>query len=752
MKIKYKPFIKLIFLSILVIINFNKFAYSEIINQINVKGNERLADETIILFSELNINEEINSNDLNSALKKLFDTDYFKDVKFKIKNGYLEIIVEENPLIQHIKITGIENKSIVQDLLKITKKIEKYPYLENNIIDQKNTLINIIRNSGFYFAEIETVVEDNNNNSVNIIHNFELGERAKISEIKFIGNKIFKNNKLRNIIVSEVSKPWKFITSNKYLNENRIKLDVNLLENYFRNKGYYKVEVKSSSAKVTDKNNFVLTFNIDSGKKYFFNDINLEVSDDYKKENFINFFEVFEDLKGRPYSLNSIKKIINEIDKAALQKEFVFINANYQEKIVDNDKINIKIYFDESEKFFVEKINIFGNFITEEKVIRNSLIVDEGDPYNEILFNKSINDIKSKQIFKSVKSKVQNSTTQENSKVIDITIEEKATGEIFAGAGTGTSGSIVSAGIKEKNYLGKGITLDTVLTLSDDEVKGKFSVINPNFKNTDRSINTTIESTTSDFMTSSGYKTTRTGLKVGTGFEQYQDLYFNLDISNYYERLETSDAASAIKKKQEGDYFENLISYGITLNKLDQNFQPTDGYLTSFNQTVPIYSDDSTIENSLRMSKYHAINDSLILSAKLYLKTVNSLDDNVRVSKRVYIPSSRLRGFESGGIGPKDGSQYIGGNYGSAINLNSTLPNLLNGYENVDFNLFLDAANLWHVDYDSSLDSDKIRSSTGISMNWFTPVGPLSFSYAIPISEAKTDKTESFRFQIGTSF
>ncbi len=752
MKNKYKSSTKLFFLSILIIINFYKFSYSEIINQINVKGNERLADETIILFSELNINDDINSNDLNTALKKLFETDYFKDVKINIKNGYLEIIVKENPLIQNIKINGIKNKSIANDLLKITKKIEKYPYLENKINDQKNTLINIIRNSGFYFAEIETIIEDNNNNSVNIIHNFELGERAKISEIKFIGNKIFKNNKLRNIIISEVSKPWKFITSNKYLNEGRIKLDVNLLENYFRNKGYYNVAVKSSSAKVTDKNNFILTYNIDSGKKYYFNDIDLQVSDDYKKENFINFFKIFEDLKGRPYSLNSIKKIINEIDKAALQKEFVFINANYQEKIVDNNKINIKIYFDESEKFFVEKINIFGNFITEEKVIRNALIVDEGDPYNEILFNKSINDIKSKQIFKSVKSKVVNSNTQESSKIIDITIEEKATGEIFAGAGTGTSGSVISAGIKEKNYLGKGITLNTVLTLSDDEVKGKFSVINPNFKNSDRTINTTIESTTSDFMTSSGYKTTRTGLKVGTGFEQYQDLFFNLDISNYYERLETSDAASAIKKKQEGDYFENLISYGITLNKLDQNFQPTDGYLTSFNQTLPLYSDDSTIENSLRMSKYHALNDSLILSAKLYLKTVNSLDDNVRVSKRVYIPSSRLRGFESGSIGPKDGSQYIGGNYGTAINLNSTLPNLLNGYENVDFNLFLDAANLWHVDYDNSLDSDKIRSSTGISMNWFTPVGPLSFSYAIPISEAKSDKTESFRFQIGTSF
>ena len=752
MKINYSQFTKILFLFLILIFINPKVALSEVIKKIDVLGNERLAKETIILFTELNVDDNIDSGDLNNAFKKLFETDYFKDIKISFNNGNLKINVVENPLIQSVIINGIKNKTILNELSKITKKIEKYPYLENKINDQKNTLINMIRNIGFYFAEIETKVEDNNNNSVNIIYNFDLGERAKISEIKFIGNKIFKNNKLRNIIISEESKPWKFITTNKYLNEGRIKLDVSLLENYFRNKGYYKVDVKSSSAKVIDKNNFILTFNIDSGKKYYFNDINLNVTDDYKEQNFSNFIKIFDNLKGKPYSLNSIRKIINEIDKTALQKEFVFINANYKEKIVNNDKINIQIFFEESQKFYVDRVNILGNFITEEKVIRNALIVDEGDPFNEILFNKSINELKSKQIFKSVTSDIEDSKSKSNSKIINITVEEKATGEIFAGAGTGTEGSTISAGIKEKNYLGKGITLDTVFTVSDDEIKGKFSVLNPNFKNTDRSINTTIESTSSDYMTSSGYKTSRTGLKLGTGFEQYDDLFVNVDISNYYERLETSDAASAIKKKQEGDYFENLLSYGITLNKLDQNFQPTDGYMTIFNQTLPIYSDDSTIENTFKASKYHSINDGLILSAKLYLKAVNSFDDDVRVSKRIYIPSTRLRGFESGAIGPKDGTQYIGGNYGSAINFNSTLPNLLNGYENIDFNLFLDAANLWHVDYDNSLDSDKIRSATGISINWFTPVGPLSFSYAVPISEAKSDKTESFRFQIGTSF
>ena len=134
------------------------------------------------------------------------------------------------------------------------------------------------------------------------------------------------------------------------------------------------------------------------------------------------------------------------------------------------------------------------------------------------------------------------------------------------------------------------------------------------------------------------------------------------------------------------------------------------------------------------------------------MRALNSIDDNVRVSKRVYIPSSKLRGFESGKIGPKDGEEYIGGNYGTALNFNSTLPNILSGFENIDLSIFLDAANIWEVDYDSSLDSSKIRSSTGVAVNWFTPVGPLSFSYAIPLSEASSDKTESFRFRLGTSF
>ena len=733
-------------------IYFNTNSNSEIVKKIEIIGNERIADETIILFSEINLNENFIDIDLNNAFKKIYSTNYFNDLKLNFSDGIVTIYVKENPLIQTIKINGIKNKSLVKAIEKITKKKEKYPFEESVILNQKNLILNIVKKQGFYLSTVVVEKVENENNTIDIVYNFDLGKKAEISKINFTGNKIFRESKLKNIILSEETKPWKFVTKNKFIDSDRISLDENLLSNFFKNKGYYDIKIKSTFAKLEQKNLFNLNFNIDPGEKYYFNNLDLIISNDYKKENFSKINDLLINLKGQKYSLNKIEKIINEIDKIALQKEFVFINAKYEEKVIDKNKLNLKNYFEDDKKSYVDRINIFGNFITEEKVIRNSLIVDEGDPFNKILFNKSINNIKSKNIFKSVNTELIDSNLNAENKIINISVEEKPTGEIFAGVGTGTSGSSITAGIKEGNYLGKGIKLNTNVTLTDDEIKGEFSVKNPNFRNSDKSLNTTLESTSSDFMTQSGYKLSRTGVKLGTDFEQYNDLFVNLEISNYYENLKTSGSASAIKKSQEGDYFENLFSYGLTINKLNQNFQPTDGFRTSISQTIPIYSDDNTIENSINGSKYHSINENLILSVKYLLQSVNSLDDNVRVSKRIYIPSSRLRGFESGGIGPKEGNQFIGGNYGTALSLNTTVPNLLTNFENIDFNIFLDAANLWHVDYNSALDSNKIRAASGLAINWFTPIGPLSFSYAAPLSKAGTDKTESFRFQIGTSF
>ena len=747
-KLKKKRFF---FIFIFLYLSFSN-AISDVYDEIKVNGNDRISPETIIMFSGLKINEDIDIEQLNDSIKNLYKTDYFKNVEISTNQNTINIYVNENPIIQSITIVGIKNKEILKQLSEITKKSEKYPYLINRVKDQRDLLFNIVRNYGFYFAKLETKLTNNKRNSVDILFEFTLGDRAEIKKINFTGNKIFKDSKLRNIIQSEEGKFWKFLSSNKYLNERKINNDERLLSQYFKNKGYYQAKIKSSYAKNVDNRFFELNYNIDSGEKYFFNDFNIKLSENFDDNSLNQINKITKKLKGKKYSEKILNRIVDDIDKIALKNEFIFVNTKYNLTIIEKNRINVDFIFENLEKFYVERINIFGNFITEEKVIRNSLIIDEGDAFSDILFDKSLDAIKSRRIFKSVKSEVIDSKIDNQLKEINIFVEEKPTGEIFAGAGTGTSGATVSAGISENNYLGKGIRLSTNLTIAEEEIKGKFSVVNPNFNNTDRSLNATVESSTSDFLSTGGFKTSRTGFSMGTGFEQYQDLYVNFDVSTYYEKLETASTASSHKKRQEGDYFENLLNYKLTLNKLDQNFQPTEGHKVSFNQVLPIYSDDLSIENTFNLSKYYSVTDNLILSGKFFFKAVNSIDDDVRVSRRVYIPSSKLRGFETGKIGPKDGNEYVGGNFGSAINLNTTLPNILSGYENVDLNLFFDAATLREVDYDSSLESSKIRSSTGVSVNIFTFIGPLSFSYAIPVSSEPSDKTEKFRFRIGTSF
>ena len=743
-------FIKKTLIIFIFFISFIKNLSAETIQKFEISGNDRISKETIIMFSNIKIGENVDNNILNKVLKSLYATDYFENVEISFNNNVIQIKVIENPIIQSVIINGIKKDKIYENIKNITSKTEKYPFIESKINEQMVLMKNILKSYGYYFVELDTSYVENSNNSLDLIYDFKLGPIAKIKNIKFIGNKVYRDSTLRNVIISEESKFWKFITRNKFLNSNRINLDNSRLTNFYKNNGYFNANIKSSTALINEDNQFDIIFNIDAGEKFYFDKIEIINQDSFSLENINNFVKRFDKLKGRPYSIKKLTNLIDDINYFTLRNDFVFINADYDEIIKNNNQIDIKIKFNEIEKEFVERINIFGNFITDEKVVRNSLIIDEGDALNKILFDKSIKNIKSKNIFKSVNYNI--SENNDSKKIIDITVEEKATGEIFAGAGTGTTGSSFSAGIKENNYLGLGIKLDTELNVTEDSVKGKFSVLNPNYKNSDKKLKTVIESSSTDFLSTSGYKTDRTGLTLGTEFEQMNDLFVNFELSNFYEDLETSSNANSIVKKQEGSYFENLITYSLSYNKLNQNFQPSAGFLNRFSQTLPIISDDVSVENSFTSDIYHSVNENLILSAKFLIKTVNSLDDNVRISKRVYIPSSRLKGFESGKIGPKDGSQYIGGNYASSLNLNSTLPNILFENENIDFNFFLDMANVWEVDYDSSLDSNKIRSSTGVAVNWFSPVGPLTFSYAIPISEANTDVTENFRFQIGTSF
>ncbi len=747
----FKQILQQFFISLFFSLFLFTSVYSEVVKKINITGNDRIPTETIKLFSKVNVNDDVNENTINEVLKNLYDTDYFSTINVSINNNVLNINVIENPLVYNVKFKGLKSDTIKKSLLKSLKLKERTPYNEIYLIQDKLEITSTLRKMGYFFSKVDIYKKDLSDNRIDVIIDVVLGEKSKIKKISFIGDKKFKNKKLLNIIVSEEFKFWKFLSGKKYLNEEIINIDKRLLKNFYLNKGYYSVKINSSFAKLINENEFELIYNINSGPKIFFGDLDLNLPNDYDENNFKDIQNELNNLNGEVYSIKKIENILEKIDKVVLSEQFESINAAVEENLVSNS-LNLSFNIFEDTKIFIEKINILGNNVTSENVIRNQLLIDEGDPFNKILETKSINNIKSLNFFRKVESEILPGSDS-NTKIINISVEEKPTGEIMAGAGFGTSGGSLLFGVKENNFLGNGIGLDANLNLSAETIKGKFSVVNPNYKNSNKSVNLDILATETNRLTNSGYKTNKTGLSFGTRFEYYDDLYLFLGSSISYEKLETDSTASARQKTQEGNYFDGFLKLNFDYDKRNQRFQTSDGFRSIYSIELPVVSENYTLTNSYNYKFFTELYDDNISSISVLLKSANSLKDNdVKLSERLFVPSSYLRGFEFAKVGPKDGNDYVGGNFLSAININSTLPQILPNYQNADFVFFLDIANVWGVDYNSALDNSKVRSSIGVGIDWYTPVGPLNFSLAHPLSKATEDVTESFRFNLGTTF
>ncbi len=747
----FKSIYKTIYILIFYLFILSSLSKAEIINNINIEGNNRISEETIIMFADVSIKDELSDKDLNIILKKLYDTNFFNLVSVKIINDTLIIKVDENPIIQNINYEGIKSSRLLEDLKNNVVLKSRSSFNEVLLNKDKTNIKSYLKNNGYYFSTIKVSLDELKDNKINLTYNITLGEKAKIQKISFIGDKIFKDKKLKAVILSEEYKPWKFLSGKKYLNESKIKFDERLLKNFYLNKGYYDVVINSSFAKLTEDQNFELIFSIDANPKLFFGDLKISLPVDFSKSNYEEVEIFFNKLKGEPYSVNRIEDIIEKIEMITIDEQYESIKASVKENIVSN-KINIEFKIEETERFFIEKINIFGNNVTRESVIRNQIEIDEGDPFNQILYAKSLNNIKALNFFEDVDGEILDGKDF-NTKIINISITEKATGEIFAGVGTGTDGSSFSFGVKENNYLGRGVKVDSNLKVSEERIKGKFLVSNPNYKNSDKNLDLSLEATSIDRLGTSGYKSNVTGFSIGTQFEYLDDLKFGLSTKNTFEKIDVDTNASIKQKEQDGNYFDSFIGLDFFYDKRNQKYQTTSGFFSNYNVNLPILSDTNTLTNTYNYKIFKELYENNVSTFSFSFQGASSLSgDDIKLSERLYIPGRRLRGFESGKIGPKDGSDYIGGNYVSTINATTTIPKILENVQSVDIVVFADAANIWGVDYDDSLDKNGIRSSIGVGLDWLTPVGPLTFSFAQPITKEPSDIEETFRFNIGTSF
>ena len=724
---------------------------AETVNKIIIDGNKRVSIETIKLYGEIEINKDYKEKDLNLILKNLYETNFFEDVKISLKNNTLNINLKEYPIINQLIITGEKSKKYKDLIKKGIDTKEKGSLIKSRLAKDIELIESLYSSLGYNMAKAEAKLRKIDEANFDLLIEIDRGEQTRISKISFIGNNSIRSMRLRDVIASEEDKFWKVISKNTILSENLINLDIRLLNNYYKSIGFYDVKINSNLAELNKIGEANLVYSIEEGKRYRINKISTNVDPTYDNNLFFPLKDTYEKYIGEYYSPFKIKKILEELDELIDNNNLQFVEHNVQE-VIDGSSINIIFNVFEGDKTLVERINIIGNRITNEDVIRGELIVDEGDPFTKLNLEKSIAEIKARNIFRKVNYNIKDGS-EKNLKILDIIVEEQPTGEISAGAGVGTSGGTFSIGISENNWLGEGKKLAFDIQVDEESLAGKLNFTNPNYDFLGNSINYSISSVGND-KPDQGYENTVVSAFIGTAFEQYRDLSVSLGLGANYDDLRTLDSASDNLKKQSGTFSDFTASYGFSYDKRNRAFMPTSGSIISFNQSLPIYADRSSISNTFTSSTYKSFNENIVGAGKLYLSAINGLSsEDVRLSKRKSLSTRRLRGFEKNKIGPVDGSDHIGGNYAAALNLETNLPNLLPENYNTDVSLFLDLGSVWGVDYDSSLDeSTDLRSSTGIAANWMSPIGPLSFVLSQNISKAETDKTQGFSFQLGTTF
>ena len=727
-----------------------------------------LSSKTIVLkgLSKLNINDiqtltsidifdnEIEINDINILLKDLSISDLIYEVNYYESYDNFEVTLIESDLIENIFINDnvwIKDDLIIQNLISKDNLF----LTKNNVKNDINIIKNIYKSKGFQNVNVQAKVERYSEERVNLIYDIKENEQQKINIINFSGNNFFSNNYLNSIINTQSLKFYNIFKSGSNLNYASFEFDKNQILTSYKNDGFFNAKVSYTLEKTTLNNN-ILNFYIKEGDRFLINEVVFDSDDDYIIK-LLNdpFIELKEQIEKNNFFYS--KKIIDETLNSF---NFILNNNNIHNKIIDVsslenlNKIDLKFSIKQKEPLIISKINILGNSITKSKTIRSKISLEPGQYLNEFILDKSINIL---QTYPYIKDVTYQKTIDNQLAEIDIKIDEETkTGNILlAGTFNSDTGPGLTFGIEDKNILGSGNSLSSNFVINSEDLKfdinyTQYPILNPNLTNT-----YTFFNQDNDYTNSLGYKVSRRGLGYFVNFKQNDKYSYGIGFN--YEDFKGHSAVNntSLAINDNIGTFENYnLNFSMKYDSTNDFFNPTDGTLNKLDFTLSPnnISDNSFYKVSVINKNYKQFERStnyLFLNNNYgYAKSLNGKLKTIDVFS---LGGMNFKGFDYKGIGPYDGNIYLGGNeyFTSTIGYGTSF--IFDDKDNINVKFFLTTGSIWNSDYASSSNVD-LRSSIGTSLDFITPIGPISFSYAAPIEKNKSDKDRSFNFSIGTSF
>ena len=725
----------------------------DIINSIEVNGIQRIERDTVITYSNININDIYNEELGNDALKSLFDTDLFSNIEISFKNNSVLIVVSENPTINLIKFEG--NKKINdEDLLVEVSLKERSIYSRSRVKKDLEKMLTLYQRDGRLSTEINPTVEILDNNRVNLTYEIDESDVAEVSSITIVGNNNFSTRQIKSVMKTKEKKllrPW---SSGDNYDPDKLEYDKQLITEFYKNSGFPEFKFTSSIAQlIPNRNSFEIILTVNEGDKFTFGKIEAETKlDRLSIESIINSVLTKE---GSVYQHEQIKDSITKIRDQASVLGYTFIeifpelNPNSDSKTVD-----VKFLINEGPRVYVNNIDISGNTRTLDRVIRRQVKLSEGDAYNKYAIDLSKNTIQSLNFFSTVE--VDEERVVDTDRVnINIHVEEKNTGEASLGAGySDTAKGSITLGLKEQNFLGKGQKAKFAASFANTQTTYDISFEEPYYNNKSLRVRGDLYSRFSD-PSSVKYETEELGLGGGIGFPLSPSISYDVYYRLFTSEVKADSDATTYEKLLAGTDTISSISNNITYDKRNSPYKPSFGSLTKFNSTVAGLGGTSYyVKNSFDYRKYRRLSKDFIGAFKLELGHLNGYNGKYApVSSNYKLGGKNLRGFKSGRVGPKSGNSYYGGQYYYLTSLETNFDLPLDAYDITSI-FFVDAGSVWGLDsrYSGIGDDHKLRSSYGVNLNWDSAIGPINLVYAKPISKEDTDTVDSFYFDIGYNF
>lgn len=729
------------------------------VRDIRVTGNQRIESSTVQSYLRLQQGDPINVDTLDTALKDLFATELFADVQVTESNGILTVNVVENPIISEIAFEG--NDKLKDDALQSEISLRpRMVFTRTKVQNDVARLYDLYRQNGRFSATIEPKIIKLDQNRVNLVFEINENDITEIRGIRFVGNKRFSDDTLREKISSKEARWYRFLSNDDRYDGERYNYDQELLRRFYLSEGYADFRVLSAVAELSEnREDFYLTMTVDEGQRYKVGKINVQSS--VRNYDANKLTDKFTFKTGEWYDADAVQSTTDEMTKALGQDQINFVAVTPDvARNPSNKTIDLTFNIRETPKVFVERIDIKGNSRTEDKVIRREMDMVEGDPLVKSRLAKSEQNLKDIDYFETVDVKTVPGSAPDR-QVLDISVEEKSTGELSVGAGYSTSdGPLADFRIRERNFLGKGQDVTLAATIAGERTEFDASLTEPYFM--DRDLSATVDAfhITRDLSRESSYEQKRTGAGVKFGYPLSENVRQTLGY-----RLENNDItdvdedASRFIRDQEGERLTSLVSHRISYTNLDSILFPTEGYNAWMdNEVSGLGGDSQYFSAKIGNIYYYPVADDWVFNLLGEIGAMEGYgDEGVTINERFFIGGNSFRGFDNSGIGPRDlaTGDALGGKRYYRGSAELKMPIGLPEEYGIAGHVFTDVGSLWDPDDADGVgvaDESSIRAAAGVGLSWRSPMGPLRIDFAKPYKKEDYDETQSFRFSFGTRF